>query len=168
MNDAVARHRVGHAVPHILIEAAQDVGGAHDLRDLSAQALEQRSEFNRVCPPPTTRSRRGNSGRSKISFDVIACSTPSTPGSSVGREPEAMRIWRAETSRRQVAPDADRRRPLAPQPAWRPTALDCRCRECPLFACAVRRRRFLVGASPTRRTLQPEATGAVMEVTTIV
>jgi hypothetical protein len=37
--------------------------------------------------------------------------------------------------------------------------------EWPLFACAVRRRRFPVGASPTRRTLQPEATGAVMEVT---
>src|SRR5271166_1477953 len=33
------------------------------------------------------------------------------------------------------------------------------------FACAVRRRRFPVGESPTRRTLQPEATGAVMEVT---
>jgi len=29
--------------------------------------------------------------------------------------------------------------------------------------CAVRRRRFPVGESPTRRTLQPEATGAVME-----
>src|SRR5208337_214283 len=37
-------------------------------------------------------------------------------------------------------------------------------RERPLFACAVRRRRFPVGESPTRRTLQPEATGAVMEV----
>src|ERR1700688_2978035 len=37
--------------------------------------------------------------------------------------------------------------------------------ERPVFACAVRRRRFPVGASPTRRTLQPEATGAVMEVT---
>jgi hypothetical protein len=37
--------------------------------------------------------------------------------------------------------------------------------EWPLFACAVRRRRFPVGASPTRRSLQPEATGAVMEVT---
>jgi len=33
------------------------------------------------------------------------------------------------------------------------------------FACAVRRRRFPVGENPTRRTLQPEATGAVMEVT---
>ena len=40
-----------------------------------------------------------------------------------------------------------------------------RPRERLLFACAVRRRRFPVGASPTRRTLQPEATGAVMEVT---
>jgi hypothetical protein len=35
----------------------------------------------------------------------------------------------------------------------------------PLLACAVIRRRFPVGASPTRQTLQPEATGAVMEVT---
>ncbi len=34
-----------------------------------------------------------------------------------------------------------------------------------LWVCAVVRRRFPVGASPTRRSLQPEATGAVMEVT---
>jgi hypothetical protein len=33
------------------------------------------------------------------------------------------------------------------------------------WVCAVTRRRFPVGASPTRQTLQPEATGAVMEVT---
>jgi len=31
--------------------------------------------------------------------------------------------------------------------------------------CAVKRWRFPVGASPTRQSLQPEATGAVMEVT---
>ena len=35
----------------------------------------------------------------------------------------------------------------------------------PLRVCAVKRRRFPVGASPTRRPLQPEATGAGMEVT---
>ena len=35
----------------------------------------------------------------------------------------------------------------------------------PLWVCAVKRRRFPVGASPTRQPLQPEATGAVMEVT---
>ena len=34
-----------------------------------------------------------------------------------------------------------------------------------LLACAVKRRRFPVGARPTRQPLQPEATGAVMEVT---
>src|SRR6266478_478717 len=34
-----------------------------------------------------------------------------------------------------------------------------------LLACAVTRRRFPVGASLTRQPLQPEATGAVMEVT---
>jgi hypothetical protein len=37
--------------------------------------------------------------------------------------------------------------------------------QCLLHMCAVRRRRFPVGASPTRRPLQPEATGAVMVVT---
>jgi hypothetical protein len=37
--------------------------------------------------------------------------------------------------------------------------------KCPLMACAVTRRRFPVGASPTRQSLQPEAIGAVMEVT---
>src|SRR3979411_3025098 len=37
--------------------------------------------------------------------------------------------------------------------------------ERPLRVCAVERRRFPVGASPTRRSLQPEAIGAVMEVT---
>src|SRR6202049_655802 len=35
----------------------------------------------------------------------------------------------------------------------------------PGLACAVQRRRFPVGASPTRQPLQPEAIGAVMEVT---
>src|SRR2546430_4480418 len=35
----------------------------------------------------------------------------------------------------------------------------------PQLACAVQRRRFPVGARPTRQPLQPEATGAVMEVT---
>ena len=37
--------------------------------------------------------------------------------------------------------------------------------ECRLWVCAVTRRRFPVGARPTRQPLQPEATGAVMEVT---
>ena len=36
---------------------------------------------------------------------------------------------------------------------------------CPARVCAVKRRRFPVGVSPTRQSLQPEATGAVMEVT---
>src|SRR5258708_36089361 len=38
-------------------------------------------------------------------------------------------------------------------------------RDCLLWVCAVERRRFPVCASPTRQPLQPEATGAVMEVT---
>jgi hypothetical protein len=35
----------------------------------------------------------------------------------------------------------------------------------PLRVCAVTRRRFPVGANPTRQPLQPEAIGAVMEAT---
>jgi hypothetical protein len=35
----------------------------------------------------------------------------------------------------------------------------------PELACAVQRRRFPVGEGPTRQSLQPEAIGAVMEVT---
>jgi hypothetical protein len=34
-----------------------------------------------------------------------------------------------------------------------------------LRVCAVKRRRFPVGFNPTRPRLQPEATGAIMEVT---
>src|SRR2546429_2575655 len=37
--------------------------------------------------------------------------------------------------------------------------------KCPSWVCAVQRRRFPVGANPTRQPLQPEAIGAVMEVT---
>ena len=37
--------------------------------------------------------------------------------------------------------------------------------QCPPWVCAVTRRRFPVGANPTRQPLQPEAIGAVMEVT---
>ena len=37
--------------------------------------------------------------------------------------------------------------------------------QCLSWVCAVERRRFPVGARPTRQPLQPEATGAVMEAT---
>jgi hypothetical protein len=37
------------------------------------------------------------------------------------------------------------------------------CEACPLYPCAVIRRRFPVGANPTRRTLQPEAIGRARE-----
>src|SRR6202022_2670132 len=45
---------------------------------------------------------------------------------------------------------------------WTPTTTSPRSL---YLACAVQRRRFPVGASPTRQPLQPEAIGAVMEVT---
>jgi len=49
-----------------------------------------------------------------------------------------------------------------PMPGWIAVFLNCRCQ---LWVCAVKRRRFPVGASPTQQPLQPEATGAVMEET---
>src|SRR6266436_4754475 len=42
---------------------------------------------------------------------------------------------------------------------------DDRPPQCPVWVCAVQRRRFPVGANPIRQPLQPEALGAVMEVT---
>ena len=47
MDNTVVRHRVAHAIAHVLVEAAQEVRPAHDHRDLRAQALEQRSELDR-------------------------------------------------------------------------------------------------------------------------
>src|ERR1035437_7254886 len=43
-----------------------------------------------------------------------------------------------------------------------PEFIGCSCpNQCLLLACGVKRRRFPVGASPTRQPLQPEAIGAV-------
>src|SRR5450631_4348151 len=47
----------------------------------------------------------------------------------------------------------------------RPQHYKLTCRERPVLACAVERRRFPVGARPTRQPVQPEAIGAVMEET---
>jgi len=56
----------------------------------------------------------------------------------------------------------DARAGATPRAAW----VTMYARRQRLFmACAVTRRRFPVGASPTRQSLQPEAIGAVMEVT---
>jgi hypothetical protein len=54
---------------------------------------------------------------------------------------------------------------IAGDPAQSPHGRRSLARQCPLMACAVKRRRFPVGANPTRQPLQPEATGAAMEVT---
>jgi hypothetical protein len=51
---------------------------------------------------------------------------------------------------------------------WITNAREAHCggnAQCLTWVCAVTRRRFPVGANPTRRMLQPEAAGAAMEVT---
>jgi hypothetical protein len=48
---------------------------------------------------------------------------------------------------------------------WHETDVFAQAANVCCWACAVQRRRFPVGASPTRQSLQPEAIGAVMEVT---
>jgi hypothetical protein len=50
-------------------------------------------------------------------------------------------------------------------PAWPAQSSAYQRYECRLSTCAVRRRRFPVGASPPGDSLQPEATGAGMEET---
>ena len=59
--------------------------------------------------------------------------------------------------------EAGRTAAIAARANFNSRAVLCRAQR-PLLACAVIRRRFPVGASPTRQTLQPEATGAAMEV----
>ena len=56
---------------------------------------------------------------------------------------------------------------VAANNGWNPRSATSAARvlQCPLYVCAVTRRRFPVGESPTRQPLQPEATGAVMEET---
>src|SRR5258707_13006941 len=59
-------------------------------------------------------------------------------------------------------------RPSRSRPQWVARCIEQRAGAnplCPRWVCAVQRRRFPVGASPTRQSLQPEAIGAVMEVT---
>jgi hypothetical protein len=67
------------------------------------------------------------------------------------RPPQGRRHWPAATATRLYFEPGDR---------FGNFAAGCRFR-----VCAVKRRRFPVGASPTRQPLQPEATGAGMEVT---
>src|ERR1700721_89514 len=75
-------------------------------------------------------------------------------------EPPSSRWFSACRSRQaRVGGRADRRRRKGRHLS------SCKLERCPFLACAVKRRRFPVGASPTRQPLQPEATGAVMEVT---
>src|SRR5665811_2206904 len=57
------------------------------------------------------------------------------------------------------------RRRLSPKAEIAVADRDALYPQCPLLACAVKRRRLPVGASPTRQPLQPEAIGAVTEVT---
>ena len=99
-----------------------------------------RDEFNCESQGDHQGERRGLNGG-------LACDRPE--GGSAGRRGQQVKLRRGiGTSRRMTGGDL---RLINPQ--------------CPLYVCAVRRRRFPVGASPTRQTLQPEATGAVMEVT---
>src|SRR5689334_5731216 len=76
---------------------------------------------------------------------VYSWMTPSSPL----RLGSQLAVWLASAQRRQVA--------CLP--------LENRRTQWLVLACAVRRRRFPVGVSPTRQPLQPEAIGAVMEVT---
>ena len=64
-----------------------------------------------------------------------------------------------------VRDDLDRPEPESGYHASAHTTTHTTSRQMTLWVCAVARRRFPVGVSPTRQPLPPEATGAVTEVT---
>jgi hypothetical protein len=95
--------------------------------------------------------------RSRISFVSTMLLNPSAPFGCPCAEAKSLQ--------------SQQRRLICTFPRLRQTGGQHRLRDgaakgqCPVRVCAVTRRRFPVGASPTRQTLQPEAIGAVMEVT---
>jgi len=93
---------------------------------------------------------------------------------SLGKQSTAAKRWswraglgssRYQTFRRSAMPCQASRRAHGLGSAWVRLGHSTMSDQCPDYPCAVTRRRFPVGANPTRRTLQPEATGAAMEVT---
>ncbi len=81
-----------------------------------------------------------------------------------GRYPEYLRVRVTDASRKPTIAALHFHNPLSPAyySGWVLIRVGAKC---PNWVCAVTRRRFPVGASPTRQMLQSEATGAVMEVT---
>src|SRR5258708_3969769 len=88
---------------------------------------------------------------------------PCTAAASAGPYPKGARVVdaRLRSVRRRIRNQrSDGGKGLAGS-----AGVSCAFLECRRLACAVKRRRFPVGARPTRQPLQPEAIGAVMEVT---
>ena len=157
----------------------------------SSCAIARRS-FRR-CPSRTPRSLRSCSVRSPMTERSIALSAkrwaysdkpscpsqsaifciatfPALPRSRMSANREYPKKFSASTplnSSTRTAPGSGggRCRTNYDLQSWRVHAPGGNETECPCWVCAVIRRRFPVGASPTRQPLQPEATGAVMEAT---
>ena len=92
---------------------------------------------------------------------------------AAARAPRAAKPRRAAEQHDELAPphvlpweEGSHRHSVRSESRWsRLRSCKCSLADVRIWVCAVTRRRFPVGASPTRRPLQPEATGAVMEVT---
>jgi hypothetical protein len=102
------------------------------------------------------RLRRETAYRPYPSRLVRAASCPAKPAKGQTPDLSLTRLVRSHS------PNSERSA-NGPSPPRRDVG--CLYPQCPLHVCAVTRRRFPVGASRTRQPLQPEATGAVMEVT---
>jgi hypothetical protein len=85
----------------------------------------------------------------------------------IGSHPKLRGALSAETDNRHLAESAyqaGRQVCVVAQGAAQICAIEPSA-QCLKWVCAVTRRRFPEGASPTRQPLQPEATGAAMELT---
>jgi hypothetical protein len=131
------------------------------------------AEAPRRCRPPVGEAARASRRAESVVLDLM-CQSSAGGGrlTSLARRGRAKRtlpgrfsgptVYQALLSGPSVILPDDHKQALctAPNaPKMRPNI------ECLFWVCAVTRRRFPVGASPTRRPLQPEAAGAAMEVT---
>ena len=159
---------------HVAVLMGGRLGRARDSAAVGAGLRRTRSRGSATALPASTSaatsracSRRWRAGNYRAQSSArpagrgqYAAGTPgnrrhpptATPACSP-RPWRCRRRWR----RRCSAPPVSRCRRGSSHPA--PLTFVC------FGVCAVTRRRFPVGASPTRQPLQPEATGAVMEVT---
>jgi hypothetical protein len=101
-------------------------------------------------------------------LDFLSNSRVVRCGTATAGRPRGVPNREVDVPERQVKKSSNRNNRVHADPGGQASQFECfgpAIRQRQLMACAVQRRRFPAGASPARQPLQPEATGAGMEVT---